>query len=596
MALTSTSNRVTATGNGTTTVFNYNKLLYDASHLQVYKDATLQATGYTVGGVPGTSTSVTFTVAPANGVVVLLLRVVPLTQLSVYAVAGAFPAATTEKNFDLAIMAAQQFDDTTVRVVRQPVSDVTSISALPTAANRALRLLTFDAAGDVGVTTQNYVADLATVAGIAANVTTVAGIAPNVTTVAGIAANVTTVAGSITNVNATGGSIANVNTVAGAIVNVNTVATNIANVNLVGADIANVNATGASIANVNAVGSDLLEPTSEINTVAVDIANVNSVGSNIANVNIVGGIGANVTTVAGISANVTTVAGVAANVTTVAGNITSVNTCATNIAAIIAAPAQASAAATSATNAATSATNAASSAATAVSNANASAASAASAAAAKAAAEAALDEFTDTYLGPKVSDPTLDNDGGALTAGDWYFNTTSNISRIYNGSSWSDLTVSSSTVVAKTGTTGSAVLPAGTTGQRDGSPSAGYLRFNSTSTEFEGYNGTAWASVGGSTISNDTATSSNRYPLFAGATSGTATTVYTSNANLLYKPSTGELKSQVLNAGNGIVVNNATVGTSYTIASGENGMSVGPITISGGVVVTVSSGQRWFVL
>ncbi len=102
--------------------------------------------------------------------------------------------------------------------------------------------------------------------------------------------------------------------------------------------------------------------------------------------------------------------------------------------------------------------------------------------------------------------------------------------------------------------------------------------------------------MGGAAISNDTATSTNIYPLLANATSGSATTVYTSNANLLYKPSTGELKSQVLNAGNGIVINNATVGTSYTIAAGENGMSVGPVTLGGGVTVTVTSGQRWVVL
>ncbi len=143
--------------------------------------------------------------------------------------------------------------------------------------------------------------------------------------------------------------------------------------------------------------------------------------------------------------------------------------------------------------------------------------------------------------------------------------------------------------------TGAVQLSTGTTAQRP-TGVAGKLRFNSTSTEFEGYNGTAWASVGGSAISNDTSTSTNIYPLLAAATSGAAATVYTSNANLLYKPSTGELKSQVLNAGNGIMINNATVATSYTIASGENGMSVGPMIISGGVVVSISSGQRWVVL
>jgi len=39
-------------------------------------------------------------------------------------------------------------------------------------------------------------------------------------------------------------------------------------------------------------------------------------------------------------------------------------------------------------------------------------------------------------LGPKASDPTVDNDGDALSQGDLYFNTTSNVLKVYNGSSW----------------------------------------------------------------------------------------------------------------------------------------------------------------
>jgi len=139
------------------------------------------------------------------------------------------------------------------------------------------------------------------------------------------------------------------------------------------------------------------------------------------------------------------------------------------------------------------------------------------------------------------------------------------------------------------------LIPKGTTGNRPTGVS-GYLRFNTTTTEFEGYNGSAWASVGGAALSNDTATATNVYPLFAAATSGTASTIYTSNAKLLYQPSTGEFQSSVLNAGNGIVVNNATISASYTIASGSNAMSVGPVTVASGQSVTVSSGQRWVVL
>jgi hypothetical protein len=138
------------------------------------------------------------------------------------------------------------------------------------------------------------------------------------------------------------------------------------------------------------------------------------------------------------------------------------------------------------------------------------------------------------------------------------------------------------------------LIPKGTTGNRPTGVS-GYLRFNTTTTEFEGYNGTAWASVGGAALSNDTSTATNVYPLFANATTGTASTLFTGNAKLLYKPSTGELQASVPVALNGIVVNSQTVGTSYTIAAGYSAMSAGPITLSGGVVVTVTSGSRWVV-
>jgi hypothetical protein len=136
------------------------------------------------------------------------------------------------------------------------------------------------------------------------------------------------------------------------------------------------------------------------------------------------------------------------------------------------------------------------------------------------------------------------------------------------------------------------------TTERPGTPVTGMLRYNTTSDEFEGYSGASasWKSVGGAAISNDTSTASDLYPAFLTATTGTASTINTSNAKLLYKPSTGELKASVPLASNGIFVNNTTVADSYTIATNSNGMSVGPITVNSGVTVTVSSGQRWLVL
>lgn len=179
--------------------------------------------------------------------------------------------------------------------------------------------------------------------------------------------------------------------------------------------------------------------------------------------------------------------------------------------------------------------------------------------AAKNAAETALDNFTDIYLGAFSSDPATDNDGDALTAGDQYFNTTSNVLKIYNGSSWQDAAVSGDAVVTKTSTTGSGQLPSGTTGQRDGSPSAGFIRFNSTDTVFEGYNGTEWGSIGGGG------------PGLDGGGTDEESVIRTN-------------KNQI--SGN----------VSLTIPTGSNGMSAGPITITSGSSVTISSGANWHIV
>jgi hypothetical protein len=73
-------------------------------------------------------------------------------------------------------------------------------------------------------------------------------------------------------------------------------------------------------------------------------------------------------------------------------------------------------------------------------------------------------------------------------------------------------------------------------------------------------------------------------------------TIYTGDAKLLYKPSTGELTSEHFVAGNGIFVNSQTVSSNYTIAAGNSGMSAGIITVASGITVTLASGSRWVVV
>jgi hypothetical protein len=165
----------------------------------------------------------------------------------------------------------------------------------------------------------------------------------------------------------------------------------------------------------------------------------------------------------------------------------------------------------------------------------------------------------------------------------------------WNGTTLAVTGAFSATADSSFTSTGALTISKGTTGERP-TPVSGMLRFNTTSTEFEGYNGTAWASVGGAALTNDTATTTNLFPLFSNATSGTASTLFTSNAKYLYKPSTGELQASVLNASNGIVVNSQTVAASYSIPSGSSAMSTGPVTVASGVTVDIPSGSKWVVL
>ena len=118
-----------------------------------------------------------------------------------------------------------------------------------------------------------------------------------------------------------------------------------------------------------------------------------------------------------------------------------------------AAASSATAAATSETNAGNSATAAAASASAAATSETNAASSASAAASARDATLAAFDSFDDRYLGAKSSDPTLDNDGDPLAAGMLYYNTSTEVMKVYTGSSWVAAYVSGSDFVPLAGGT-----------------------------------------------------------------------------------------------------------------------------------------------
>ena len=114
----------------------------------------------------------------------------------------------------------------------------------------------------------------------------------------------------------------------------------------------------------------------------------------------------------------------------------------------------------------------------------------------------------------------------------------------------SAVSVASGTAVQKDSNTGAAQLPVGTVAQRPAN-GQGKLRYNADTSRFEGNNGAAWGSLGG-------------------ATGGGTDAVF--------------------------YLNDQTINNDYTVPSGQNAMTAGPITVASGKTVTVSGGSVWTVV
>jgi hypothetical protein len=99
---------------------------------------------------------------------------------------------------------------------------------------------------------------------------------------------------------------------------------------------------------------------------------------------------------------------------------------------------------------------------------------------------------------------------------------------------------------------GALKLNVGTTAQRPASPVNGDIRYNSDTSKYEGYSGGSWGQLGG------------------GATGGGA--------------------DQIFN------LNGQTVTVDYTIPTGFNASTVGPLTIASGITVTVPDNSNWVIL
>lgn len=116
-------------------------------------------------------------------------------------------------------------------------------------------------------------------------------------------------------------------------------------------------------------------------------------------------------------------------------------------------------------------------------------------------------------------------------------------------------------------------------------------------TEWEVGIGTYTAS--GTTLSRDTVLSSSNAGALVNFTAGAKDVFVTQPAErTVYVGASDQTIYGANNAqGNGgLLVNATTINNDYTVATGTNAVSVGPITVASGVSVTVASGQRWLVL
>jgi hypothetical protein len=424
-------------GNASTTNFAYQfRILEDTDLLVIIRTNSTGAettktlsTHYTVAGAGDASGgSITFTVGntPAIGETVVIRRNVPQTQAIDYIANDPFPAETHEEGLDRGTMVAQQVAEESDRSIKlSRTNTMTSTEFTVGATDRANKVLAFDSAGEISVTQE-----LGTFKGSDTTTTTAAYVQRDIiksTTAAQLNNVYICVADSVVGdlLTDTDHFELLVDAVSAATSATNAAASEAAAAS--SATDAQTAQTAAELAETNAETAETNAETAETNAATSE---TNAAASETAAAASESAAATSETNAATSESNASTSASTA---TTQASNAsTSASNAATSESN---ASTSASNAATSETNAATSETNAGTSETNASNSASAAATSAAEAA-------ASADAFDDVYLGSKSSDPTTDNDGDPLAAGMLYYNTVSNLMRIYSGSAWENVAVS----------------------------------------------------------------------------------------------------------------------------------------------------------
>jgi hypothetical protein len=431
-------------GNASTTNFAYQfRILEDTDLLVIIRTNSTGAettktlsTHYTVAGAGDASGgSITFTGGniPASGETVVIRRNVPQTQAIDYIANDPFPAETHEEGLDRGTMVAQQVAEESDRSIKlSRTNTMTSTEFTVGATDRANKVLAFDSAGEISVTQE-----LGTYQGTDATTTTAAYAIRDMikSTTAGQLNNVYiciadsvigdlltdtdhfellvdaySAASSATAAAASAAAAQSSEDDAAAdlvLTNADVVSTN-ADVVLTNADVVSTNADVVlTNADAAATAADLIATNQDTIDTAADLVATNQ---------------DTIDTAADLVATNQDTLDTAADLV-----LTNADVVLTHADVVLtAADAAATALDKIATNADVVLTGA----------------DVISAAASASAAAASADAFDDVYLGSKSSDPTTDNDGDPLAAGMLYYNTVSTIMRIYSGSAWENVAVS----------------------------------------------------------------------------------------------------------------------------------------------------------
>ena len=490
MTISSTTVKNSYSGDGSTTTFSYTFKIFADSDIQVIirsangtETTKTITTHYTVTGAGNSGGgSVIFTSGniPTSTQTVVLRRNIPQTQAIDYIANDPFPAESHEEGLDRATMAIQQLQEELTRSIKlSKTNTMTSTEFSVGASDRANKILAFDTNGELAVTQElgtnrgnwssgvtfngrDIVKDSSNNNIYLCNTThTSTGTTP-ISSNADVAKwdLIVDAAAASTSANAAANSAANssnfANTSANHASNSSNHASNSSNFANNASNSANTSATylaGVS-ANANASANSASNSSNFANNSsnsANSASNHSSNSSNFANnssnsANTSSNHSSNSSNFANNSSNsANTSANHSANSSNFANNSSnSANTSANHASNSSNHASNSSNHSANSSNFANTSSNHSANSSNFSNNSSNFANTASNAAnAANAARDAALvaaDNFDDVYLGSKTTDPTLDNDGNALTAGDLYYNSVGTVLKYYTGSAWVSIT------------------------------------------------------------------------------------------------------------------------------------------------------------